>query len=272
MNPALAVPRVALAYINDRLPKSQVTGGFAPGEEETGHAAGRHDGFSRAVAACQGTGYGSPGTLDESRAAEGLAVAAHRVEYQSMLADPGCYEERYRLTGRAALGVGVGIVSVGLGILWQVPGVSAATVILAMPVIISAIAVVLAAPGVVAAARRMTAFRADYAGITLGATPDNWTFFRRPATFVPWAEIGQITLYSAGSSVLERAGVVDRIVLHHQDAVTAAQQGAAVRTARRITGWRLDCQRLATVTAAVAPGVPIIVAGADSSLDADRPT
>ena len=189
-----------------------------------------------------------------------------------MLPDPGCYEERYRLTGRAALSLGVGIVSVGLGILWQAPGVSAATVSLAVPVIISAIAVVLAVPGVAAAARRMIAFRADYAGITLGATPDNWTFFRRPATFISWAEIGQITLYSVGPSVPKRSGVVDRIVLQHQDAVTAAQPGAAPRTARRITGWRLDCQRLATVTAAVAPGVPIIVAGADSSLDADRPT
>jgi len=192
------------------------------------------------------------------------------VEYRRMLPDPGCYEERYRLTGRAALSLGVGIVSVGLGILWRTPGVSAAAVILALPVIVSAIAMVLAAPGVVAAARRMIAFRADYAGITLGATPDNWTFFRRPATFIPWAEIGQITLYSAGPSVPERSAVVDRIVLH-RDAGTAAQPGAALMTARRITGWRLDGQRLAAVTAAVAPGVPVIDASADSSPDAGRP-
>lgn len=187
-----------------------------------------------------------------------------------MLPDPGCYEERYRLTGRAALGAGVGIVSVGLGILWQPPGVSAATVILAMPVIISAIAVGLAAPGVVAAARRIVAFRADYAGITFGATPDNWTFFRRPATFIPWAEIGQITLYSVGISPPERSGVVDRIVLQHRDAVTDAQPGAALVTARRTTGWRLDCQRLAAVTAAVAPGVPMIVVSAGSNLAQSR--
>ena len=188
-----------------------------------------------------------------------------------MMPDPGCYEERYRLTGRAALSLGIGIVSVGLGILWQVPGISAATVILAVPVIFSAIAVVLAAPGVVAAARRMIAFRADYTGITLGATPDNWTFFRCPATFIPWAEIGQITLYSAGPSGPERSGAADRIVLHHGDAVTVAQSGAALRTARRITGWRLDCQRLAAVTATVAPGVIIVDASAVPNLDAERP-
>jgi hypothetical protein len=180
-----------------------------------------------------------------------------------MMPDPGCYEERYRLTGRAAMSLGIGVVSVGLGILWQTPGVSAATVILVIPVIASAIAMVLAAPGVVAAARRMIAFRADWAGLTLGATPDNWTFFRRPATFIPWAEIGQIILYSVGPSGPECSGVVDRIVLQHRDAVTAAQPGTALTTVRRISGWRLDGQRLAAVTAAVAPGVTIIDASAD---------
>ena len=38
-----------------------------------------------------------------------------------MLPDPGCYEERYRLTGRAALGLAAGLLSVGLGILWHTP-------------------------------------------------------------------------------------------------------------------------------------------------------
>jgi hypothetical protein len=188
-----------------------------------------------------------------------------------MLPDPGCYEERYRLTGGAALSLGIAIVSVGLGIRWLVPGVSAAGVILVVPVIFSAVAVVLAVPGMVAAGRRMIAFRADYAGITLGATPDNWTFFRRPATFIPWAEIGQITLYSADPSVPKRSGVVDRIVLQYPDAVAATQPGAAVGTARRITGWRLDRQRLIAVTAAVAPGVTISDASTDASLDAERP-
>jgi hypothetical protein len=190
-----------------------------------------------------------------------------------MLPDPGCYEERYRLTGRAVLSLGAGIVSVGLGILWRAPGISAAGVILAVPVIFSAIAVILAVPDLVAAARRMIAFRADYAGITLGATPDNWTFFRRPATFIPWAEIGQIILYSVGPSVPEpeRGVVVDRIVLRHPDPAIAAQPGAAPRMARRITGWRLDRERLAAVTAAVAPGVAIIDASADPSPDAERP-
>jgi hypothetical protein len=33
-----------------------------------------------------------------------LAVAGRRVDHQRMLPDLSCYEERYRLTGRAALG------------------------------------------------------------------------------------------------------------------------------------------------------------------------
>jgi hypothetical protein len=42
MNLALADSRVALAYLNDRLPDALVTAGFAPGEEETGCTAERH--------------------------------------------------------------------------------------------------------------------------------------------------------------------------------------------------------------------------------------
>jgi len=33
-----------------------------------------------------------------------------------MLPDPGCYEERYRLTGQAAAGLAIGLISVGLGV------------------------------------------------------------------------------------------------------------------------------------------------------------
>ena len=54
-----------------------------------------------------------------------------------MLPDPGCYEERYRLTGQAAAGLAIGLISVGLGVLWQ-PPISAAAVVLAIPVIFSA--------------------------------------------------------------------------------------------------------------------------------------
>ena len=65
-----------------------------------------------------------------------------------MLPDPGCYEERYWLTGRAPLGLAAGLLSVGLGILWHIR------------VIFTAIALLVAIPAVIVLARRMIAFRA----------------------------------------------------------------------------------------------------------------
>src|SRR5215470_11373046 len=94
--------------------------------------------------------------------------------------DPGCYEERYRPTGHAALGLAVGLVSVAVALVWHPSTISATAVILGIPVAFSAAAVVLAMPAVVAVGRRMVAFRADYAGVTFGAVPDNWTFFGTP--------------------------------------------------------------------------------------------
>ena len=73
-----------------------------------------------------------------------------------MLADPGRYEERYRLTG-AALGLASALLAVGLGFLWHTQ------------LIFAALTVLLAIPAVLAIARRPVAFRADHAGITLGS-------------------------------------------------------------------------------------------------------
>ena len=186
-------------------------------------------------------------------------MPADPVEYQGVLSDPGCYEERYRLTGQAAAGLAVGFASVGLGVWWRSPGMSAAGVVLAVPVIFSAIAVILALPAVVAVARRMTAFRADYAGITLGAVPDNFTFFGRPAVFVPWVEVEQI--------ILEFAGPPGRAFPPVQR-ISLRRRGAAVAS-HRITGWRLDAGRLAAVAGIVAPGVPVIDVRTGSRLDVE---
>jgi len=102
-----------------------------------------------------------------------LAETARREDHQRTLPDPGCNEERYRLTGRAALGLAAGLLSVGLGILWHTP------------VIFTAIALLVAILAVIAPGRRMIAFRSDHAGITLGAIPDKLTFRRGQAVFVP---------------------------------------------------------------------------------------
>jgi hypothetical protein len=183
-----------------------------------------------------------------------------------MLQDPGCYEERYRLTGQAAAGLAIGLISVGLGVLWQ-PPISAAAVVLAIPVIFSAIAVLLAMPGLIATARRKTAFRADYAGITLGTLPDNLAFLRGSPVFIPWADVEQIILYPSGPSEPDAPARIQYIaVQRREEAAPPPPDGAipapgrATPAAHKITGWRLDRERFAAVAAAVAPGVPIVEA------------
>jgi hypothetical protein len=175
--------------------------------------------------------------------------------------DPGCYEERYRLTGRLALRLAGGLLSLGLGIVWQSPGVSAASAILAIPVILSALGVAVSMPGVIAAARRMIAFRADYAGITLGVAPNSLAAFRRPATFIPWAEVDSIVLYPACSRGPCGDAPVQGIAVRPRKPAAAPVPGIARGIARTVAGWQLDRARLTAVTAAVAPGIPIVDAG-----------
>ena len=62
-------------------------------------------------------------------------------------------------------------------------------------VVIAAALVILMSTGV--AARRMIAFRADQAGITLGAVPGRLMVRRGTAVFIPWADAEKIILYPA---------------------------------------------------------------------------
>jgi hypothetical protein len=183
-----------------------------------------------------------------------------------MLADPGCYEERYRLTGQAAAGLAIGLLSVGLGLLWQ-PPISAAALVLAIPVIFSAIAVVLAMPALVAMARRKTAFRADYAGITLATLPDSLALLRASPVFIAWTDVEQIILYPSGPPEPDAPARIGYIAVQRREEAAAPPlegaipaPGRAAPAAHKITGWRLDRERFAAVAAAVAPGVPIVEA------------
>lgn len=178
-----------------------------------------------------------------------------------MPSDPGCYEERYRLTAATALRLAAGLVWLGVGIFWQSPVISMTSVILAIPVILSALAVAFAMPGVIAIARRMIVFRADYAGITLGAMPSNLASLRRPAIFIPWAEVERIILYLAYPPSQCACALVQGMAVQRRKGAAALAPGTATGTARKITGWKLDRERLIAVTAAVAPGIPIVAAG-----------
>jgi len=166
--------------------------------------------------------------------------------------DPGCYEERYKLMG-VAVSLAGGLLAVGLGALWHTP-----------QLIFAAFTVLLAIPTVLAMALHPVAFRADQAGVTLGAVR---MLPPRPAVFIPWADIEQIILYLAGSGRkgVECVGVQRRegapaLPYGNEWAPGCPVSGVAAAAARRMTHWRLDRERLAAVTATVAPGIPIIEA------------
>jgi hypothetical protein len=170
--------------------------------------------------------------------------------------DPGCYEERYKVAG-AALSLAATLLV--LGLLAAVLGWHPQLIVAAFPAL-------LAIPAVLAMALHPVAFRADHAGVTLGAVR---VLPPRPAMFIPWADIEQIILYSTGSGrkAVECVGVQRRegapaLPYGNKWAQDCPVGGVAAGAARRMTNWRLDRERLAAVTAAVAPGIPIIEAQA----------
>ena len=100
----------------------------------------------------------------------------------------------------------------------------------------------------------MIAFRADQAGITLGAEP-GWLMVRRgPAVFIPWADAEKIIFYPARPGgrapadrvrcvgVQQREGSASLPVGNEQAAGCPVPRVAAWAT-RRVTGWQLDRER-----------------------------
>ena len=175
--------------------------------------------------------------------------------------DVACYEERYRLTGGAALGLAAGLLSIGLGFLWHTPVVFAV-----LAVVLVALTITIPGGGVIDAARRVTAFRADHAGITLGVVPGKLSG-RGPAVFIPWADVERIVVYPVARrgqvtqaqclGVQRREGAL-ALPRGNEQAPGCPVPGVAAGASRQITGWRLDRERLAAVTAAVAPGIAIV--------------
>jgi hypothetical protein len=112
-------------------------------------------------------------------------------------------------------------------------------------------------------ARRAIAFRADPAGITLGANPAGWLLRRRPAVFVPWADIEGIILYPGRGTLFGQTRHIG--IQRGQDAPALPygnKPGPPLPGTWRGSGsgpadHRLaaDRERLAALTAAVAPGI-----------------
>jgi len=177
-----------------------------------------------------------------------------------MLPDPGRYEERYRLTG-AAWGLASALLTLGLGFLRHTHLTFAALTVL----------LTIAIPAVLAVALRPVAFRADHAGITLGSGRQ---LPRRPAVLIPWADIEKIILYpgytSSGDQVqcigVQRREGAPVLPRGNKQAPWCPVPGVAAGATRPIKNWRLDREQVAAVTAAVAPGIPVI----DARNDPDR--
>lgn len=177
-----------------------------------------------------------------------------------MQPDPGSYEARYRVSRAAQRGW-----STSLILLPTAAGLLSVSLPLALVLfVLGAIAIL---PIVAGLAVRRTAFRADYAGITLGADMrDGWAWRWDRAVFVPWADVEQIVIYPGqGFPTGSRA---PRIGIQRRQDVPGLSAGdrpapgcplprVSAADTRAVAGWRLDRDRLAAVTAMVAPGVPV---------------
>jgi hypothetical protein len=189
-----------------------------------------------------------------------------------MLPDPGCYEERYR-TSRAVGVLASALLALGLGLLWHTP------------LIFAVLTVLLAVPAALALVLRPAAFRADHAGITLGS---DRLLPRRPTVFIPWTDVERIILYPGRkpsgfgdyiwvNGEVECIGVLRREgapALPHgnEQAPGCPVPGVAAGATRRVIHWRLDRERLAAVTAAVAPGIAVIEARNDPGRRIEGPS
>jgi len=182
-----------------------------------------------------------------------------------MLPDPGRYEERYRLTFPVARNFAISFVSLIPAIFGHQP--------LPWLLLFLIVFVLATVPWMLAVASRKIAFRADMAGITLGADPLSWPFRHASAVFVPWVDVGGIVLYPGGGSVgwgskeipgigIQRRPDAPALPRGNKPARRCPVPGVAAGAVRPVSAWRLDRERLAALTAAVAPDIPIIDASA----------
>ena len=180
--------------------------------------------------------------------------------------DQGLYEERYRLAGSIAASLAISLVMIGVAVHFSY-GTWMALAALAF--------VSITVPCLAAAASRRIAFRADALGITLGASPLNWPGRDSSPVFIPWSDVERIILYSgprtrepsAGDRQcigIQRRPGAPRLPSGNGPARRCPVPGLAEGATRQVVAWRLDRERLTALTAAVAPGIPVIDAGADA--------
>lgn len=184
-----------------------------------------------------------------------------------VLLNVDCYEELHRLTGRIAGSLAFSLVFLAIGVFFP----------LSLPerLLYLAFGGVIALRAVVVVANRTIAFRADHAGITLGADLFNLPF-RISAVFISWADIERIVLYRRLRGRLRGAAYIGierrqgAPVLSHgnESAPGCPVPGIVAWATRPMTTWQLDRHRLAAVIAVVAPGIPISDVSTDFDLGA----
>lgn len=172
-----------------------------------------------------------------------MAPGPRMGHHRRVLPDPGCYEERYRLTAGAVPTLGASLVMIGLLFRTEALWVTGAVIAVALAILV----------GPALTARRRVAFRADYAGLLLGPAPGALMVRRGTEVFVPWHEVDTIVLHPDDSGIVGRDKRVGRVEVRRRDQAPALT--------REVTGWRLNRERLASVTAAVAPGIAVVEAG-----------
>ncbi len=178
------------------------------------------------------------------------------------------YEERYRLTGRAAAGLVASMLLIVVGFLWHLP-----VIFLPLGLILAVLAA--QGAGVIDRVRRTIAFRADQAGITLGTVPDRLTVRRGSRLFIPWADVERIVLYPARPAGVQCIGVQRRATAEplrwgNEQAPGCPVPRVPAWATRMIRGWRLDRDRLAAVIAVAAAGVPILDTSTDALPDEEQ--
>jgi hypothetical protein len=131
--------------------------------------------------------------------------------------DQGCYEERYRLTFPVARSAAFSLVALIPAILSHQP--------LPWLILCPVIFVLATVPWLLAVAGRKIAFRADMAGITLGADPLSWPFRRTLAVFVPWSDAEAIALYRGGGPFGWRIGDDPCIAIQRRPGAPALARG-----------------------------------------------
>jgi hypothetical protein len=188
--------------------------------------------------------------------------------------DQGCYEERYRLTLPVVRSAAFSLVSLIPAIASHQP--------LPWLILCPVIFVLATVPWVLAVASRKIAFRAGMTGIRLGADPLSWPFRHASAVFVPWSDAEAIALYRGGGPFGWRIGDDPCIGIQRRPGAPALSRGnkparrcpvagVAAGAVRPVTAWRLDRDRLAALTAAVAPAIPIIDAGTGPNQGVEGP-